>query len=98
MSTTFELFSKDFSDRKIKEMNDTYDRQVEKGFSKPKHVIAEGRKRRAQAKIINKLRQEAIHEKGYDMKLILPLSADQLKDLINGTYKFNEYNEFVFAF
>ncbi|MFX0614066.1 hypothetical protein ABEL47_01720 [Escherichia coli] len=70
---------------------------VEMSYRKPKHVIAEGRKRRAHAKQINILRQEAVHERGFKLDLIFPLSIEELKWLLSGVRRFNEYEELVAA-
>ncbi|XGI80689.1 hypothetical protein ACED16_02655 [Enterobacter hormaechei] len=97
MSTTFEVFSKDFSDGKIKQMNDTYDHAVQSYRTTPQHVRTAKAKATRNNKILNNLRQEAMYDKGYDMNLIFPLSAEQLTGLLKGDFKFNEYNEFVSA-
>lgn len=70
---------------------------ADKSHCKPAHVIASNRKRKAYAKEINPLRQEAIHERGFKLDLIFPLSIEQLKGLLSGALKYNEFEELVAA-
>lgn len=51
------------------------------------------KKQKRKAKNINSLRQEAIHGRGYKLDLIFPLSLEKLEGLLNGKYRFNDWNE-----
>lgn len=51
------------------------------------------KKQKRNAKKMNVLRRKAIYERGYKLETIYPLSLEKLEGLLNGSYRFNEYEE-----
>lgn len=95
MSKTFEIFTKDFSEKKIESMDKTYDDVV--NYLKTSSVSVRTAKAKAtrNAKKINALRQEAMTKFNLSVNEIYDLSIDALTKLINGEIKRNECGSFV---
>lgn len=85
----------EYSDPKRKGFNEYCEKSKGLAQIKKNGNSTTARKNRAYAKKINELRQEAIHIKGFNLDLIYPLSLENLKGLLKGNFKFNEYNELV---